>query len=87
MSSLDSTPSALPDGEGAKAAAAAAGEGGSVAIVTSQGRLRSGGGSISIDPVTGTLQAPRIGAHEVVGDLDFLGNGIRNALLESPDIR
>ena len=58
-----------------------------MAIVTSQGRLRSAGGSVSIDPVTGTLQAPRIGAHEVVGDVDFLGNGIRNALLESPEIR
>lgn len=58
-----------------------------MAIVTSEGRLRSAGGSISVDSATGTFQVPRIGAHEVVGDVDFLGNGIRNAVLERPNIR
>lgn len=58
-----------------------------MAIITSEGRLGAAVGSISVDSKTGTFQASRIGAHNVVGDVDFLGNGIRNAVLESPDIR
>ena len=77
--------SALSEGDGD---AAREGRGGAVAVISRDGRLGSAaGGLVSVDSRTGTLRAPRIGAHEVVGDVDFLGNGVRNAVLESPDIR
>lgn len=59
----------------------------SVAILTNDGELRSAGEAFSVDPATRTLLAPRIGPHEVAGEVDFLGNRVRNAVLESPEIR
>ena len=59
----------------------------SVAILTIKGELLSAGEAFSVDPGTGTFLAPRIGPHAVTGEVDFLGNGVRNAVLESPEIR
>lgn len=58
-----------------------------MAILTNEGELLSAGEAFSVDPGTGTFLAPRIGPHEVTGEVDFLGNGVRNAVLESPEIR
>lgn len=58
-----------------------------IAILTSEGELSSVSEAFSIDPGTGTLSTPRIGPHEVTGDVDFVGNAVRQAVLESPDIR
>lgn len=58
-----------------------------LAVLTSEGELLSAGEDFSVDAETGTFRAPRIGPHEVTGEVDFLGNGVRNAVLESPEIR
>lgn len=58
-----------------------------IAVLTSEGELTSASEAFSIDSGTGTLSAPRIGPHEVTGDVDFVGNAVRQAVLESPDIR
>lgn len=58
-----------------------------MAILTIKGELLSAGVAFSVDPATGTFLAPRIGPHQVTGEVDFRGNGVRNAVLESPDIR
>ncbi len=58
-----------------------------ITVLTNEGELLSAGETFSVDIETGTFRAPRIGPHEVVGDVDFLGNGVQNAVLESPEIR
>lgn len=62
-------------------------EGGAGMVLTSGGELRSVGDALSVEAVTGTLLAPRIGPHEVTGDMDVLGNTVRNAVLDNPDVR
>ncbi|CAM9302579.1 unnamed protein product [Ectocarpus fasciculatus] len=59
----------------------------SIAILKGDGELLSAGEAFSVNPVTGTLLAPRLGPHEVTGDVDLVGNTMRNAVLESPEIR
>lgn len=56
-------------------------------VVTAKGEVRAAGEAISVETGTGTLSVPRIGPHDVAGDVDFLGNCLRNAVLESPEIR
>ena len=56
-------------------------------ILTNEGELLSAGEGFSVDPGTGTFLAPRIGPLAVTGEVDFLGNGVRNAVFESPEIR
>lgn len=63
---------------------------GTLALLTSDGELRSAGGAFYIDHSmegNGTLLAPRIGPHDVAGDVDFLGHVVRNAVLENPSVR
>lgn len=59
----------------------------SVAVLTNGGELLSAGEAFSVDLGSGTFLTPRIGPHEVAGEVDFLGNGVRNVVLESPEIR
>lgn len=59
----------------------------SIAILKGDGELLSAGEAFSVDTVTGTLLTPRLGPHEVTGDVDLVGNTMRNAVLESPEIR
>lgn len=60
---------------------------GQMAILTTEGELLSAGQAFSVEPETGTFLAPRIGAHDVTGNVDFLGNALLNTVLESPAIR
>ncbi|CAM9167242.1 unnamed protein product [Ectocarpus sp. 12 AP-2014] len=59
----------------------------SFTILTGDGELLSAGEAFTVNPVTRTLLAPRLGPHEVTGDVDLVGNTMRNAVLESPEIR
>ncbi|CAM9201060.1 unnamed protein product [Hapterophycus canaliculatus] len=59
----------------------------SLAVLTSEGELLAASGAFSVDPATETLHTPRIGPHEVAGDVDHLRNTIRNVVLESAEIR
>lgn len=61
-------------------------------VLTAEGELKptgrgGAGGFVSVEPGTGTFLTSRIGPHEVTGKVDFLGNTVRGAVLESPDIR
>lgn len=58
-----------------------------MAVVTDDGELRSAGEAFLVEPETGTFLASRIGPHEVTGEVNFLGNRVRNAVLESPEVR
>lgn len=60
---------------------------GKLAILTNNMELRSAGEAFSVNSQTGTLTVPRLGPHAVLGDVDYLGNTIRNAVLRGPDIR
>lgn len=65
---------------------------GAVMVLTAEGELRPAGGDVdgtfvSVEPVSGTLLAKKIGPHETTGDVDFLGNTVRGAILESPEIK
>lgn len=59
----------------------------SITVLTNEGELLSAGEAFSVDVGTGTFRAQRIGPHEVAGEVDFLRNSVRNAVLESPEIR
>lgn len=59
---------------------------GQMAVLTAKGELLSAGQAFSVEPETGTFLVPRIGAHDVTGNVDFLGNALLNAVLESPAI-
>lgn len=72
-----------PSSSAASAAGVVAGE---MAMLTADGELLSAGKDFSVELETGTFLAPRIGAHDVTGNVDFLGNGLLNAVLESPTI-
>lgn len=63
---------------------------GTLTLLSSDGEVRSAGGAFYIDhsrEENGTLLAPRIGPHDVVGDVNFLGHVVRNAVLENPSVR
>lgn len=65
--------------------------GGAMLMLTAKGSVLPAagmvGGGIGVEPGTGTFLAPRIGPHEMTGDVNFLGNRLRNGVLESPHIR
>lgn len=59
----------------------------SLVVLTSAGELLAAGETFSVDTATGTLVVPRIGTHEITGDVDHLGNSVRNMVLQNPEIR
>lgn len=61
--------------------------GDAIVVLSADGEVRPAGEEFAVDLETGTLRIPKIGSHAITGDVDYGGNMLTGATLESPDVR